>query len=112
MQLFRFEPGDGTSYRVLFGRLPGPNRFVPQYTLFGFGVGDAPLVCFPFDAPHVSFDTFARHLPLLVDDPEEREAATWTAYHVYEALIGEVHVAPPDSWRVDWREQLPPRLTS
>ena len=36
MQLFEFQRGDGTSYIILFGRLPATSPLIAHYTVFGF----------------------------------------------------------------------------
>jgi hypothetical protein len=36
MYLFDFQPGDGTCYTFLFGRLPAASPLIDHYTLFGF----------------------------------------------------------------------------
>jgi hypothetical protein len=82
MHMFAFEPGDGTSYRVLFGRLASPTPLIPFYTVFGFAEGQDALITVVFSAPQVSFDA-------LVGIPLDWMADT----------IGD--------WRDDWRAQLP-----
>jgi hypothetical protein len=112
MHLFRFEPGDGTSYRILFGRLPAPTPLIPFYTLFGFAEGYDALIVYPFDTERVSYETFERHIDSAthrstVNEPDQ---LIWRAYQVYKALVGirgEGVMGAVPGWRDDWRDLLP-----
>lgn len=111
MNLFYFEPGDDTRYRVLFGTVPGHLPFTPQYTLFGFAEGDDPLITLVFGDPwNVTFDDFAedwrkcRHAQPW-GDPEYIERA---AYNVFQVLVGRA----VDGWtlRHDWSPEWQSKL--
>lgn len=105
---FSFEPGDGSSYRVLFGRTPG-RGLVPFYTVFGIAEGSSEAGCwYAFDTDHVSFDTFTQHLfAYTAFSPE----LALTAWRLWLAVTGQADdagaAAQLASWRDDWRRQLP-----
>ena len=112
MYLFRFEPGDGFSYRILFGRLPSGSALIPFYTLFGFAQGDDALISYPFDTLSVSFDTFARHMQTACPTASwgASDILLYTAWRVYAALVGRDEEDAEDhlpDWRSDWRRLLP-----
>jgi hypothetical protein len=61
MEIFDFQPGDGTCYTFLFGRLPAASPFIAHYTVFGYRDDYArPLLTYPFDNERISFEIF-RH---------------------------------------------------
>lgn len=113
MHLFTFEPGDGTSYRVLFGRLPAATPRIPHYLVFGFGeFGDA-LITLVFDTDRISYDAFIRRWQTARHTSTVNEAAylRLAAWVVFAALSGQSYVLPPKlwlcGWRDDWRARLP-----
>ena len=113
--LFSFEPGDGTSYWVLFGQ---QQETWGAYTIFGFGEHNSPFIVFPLQGiSHISFATFTRLLrfdissSLYLGDVEYIEQAAWAVFCVLvgqQADLGEI-VA---QWRPDWRAQLPQTLAA
>ncbi len=109
MHLFMFQPGDGFSYRVLFGRMPSTTPLIPYYTVFGIAEGSSePGLWYAFDTDMVSEDTFYRHInPWATLSPQ----AYRTAWRLWLALTGQAddaHVAQRlPAWRADWRRQLP-----
>ncbi|HNP70386.1 MAG TPA: hypothetical protein PKK15_04735 [Kouleothrix sp.] len=111
MHLFVFEPGDGVSYRVLFGRLVAPAPMVAFYTIFGFAeYGDA-LITVVFDTEQISHSVFikrwktAEHVNTVGDSRYIRDAA----WKTLNALVGDKSgdIAADLGWRSDWRKQLP-----
>ena len=111
MLLFSLEPGDGTHYRFVFGRLPSTTLHIPFYTYFAYAEGYDALIGFPFDAAAVSFDTFASKLgsaqhTRLAGDPDHVLAGAWC---VYAALVGadDEGMEVKLDWRVGWQAQLP-----
>ena len=110
MHLFVFEPGDGVSYRVLFGRLASSTPLIPFYVVFGIAEGSAePGVWYAFDTEQIGERTFRRHTDLFAT---LRTDAYWTAWRLWLALTGQAD--DPDAaarlpdWRDDWRKQIPP----
>lgn len=105
MQLFTFEPGDGVSYRVLFGRLPG-RGLVPFYAIFGIAEGNSePGVWYAFDTDRVSEETFSRYIAYSLNS-----ATYCVAWRLWLALTGQEdddNAAELCDWREDWRRQLP-----
>jgi len=107
MYLFDFQPGDGTCYTFLFGRLPSPSRLIDHYAVFGYRDDyTEPLITFPFDNEHINYETFCRHL----DQPGVNPITLNTAWRVWCELVdssseGVGGELPP--WRSDWRDQLP-----
>lgn len=111
--LFTFEPGDGLSYRILFGRMRCESMVIPYYMLFGIAIGPVdPGAWFAFHRPNPTFDIFARHLagqsqPTMIDDQ-----TLLTAWRVYRACMGldDDHwsAAQLPAWRADWTAQIPP----
>ena len=111
--LFSFEPGDGTSYWVLFGR---QQESWGSYTIFGFGEHSSPLTVFPFQGrAHIPFATFIRSMrfnqskPLYLGDSDYIEEAAWT---VFCTLVGQhdERAELAEQWAPDWRFQLPQSL--
>jgi hypothetical protein len=108
MRLFTFEPGDGFSYRVLFGRMPG-RGLVPHYTVFGIAEGSSdPGMWYAFDTDRVDEDIFYNHINPWATLSKQ---TFWIAWRLWLALNGQeddVHAAGHlDDWRDDWRQQLP-----
>jgi len=112
MYTFFFEPGDGCSYRVIFGRIDAvaPRALVPGYTVFGIAEGYAePGAWYAFDANprHISDETFHRH----IYNGTIIAQTYWTAWRLWLALTGQGDDAMAarelPEWRADWREQLP-----
>lgn len=107
MHLFTFEPGDGLSYRVLFGRLPSQQPLFAAYTVFGVAeFGDA-LITVVFTTDQISEDTFFRHWRTAthtnrMSDLADFDLLAWT---LFSALVGAPANTPP-GWD-DWRLQLP-----
>lgn len=111
--LFSFEPGDGTSYWVLFGQ---QQEVWGTYTIFGFGEHNSPLLAFPFQGvSNVSFATFTRTMrftngkSLYVGDADYIEEAAWT---VFCALVGQRDEGTgcTEQWSPNWHAQLPQAL--
>lgn len=101
---FPFEPGDGSSYRVMFARSPG-RGFVREYLIFGIAEGDSDPGCwFAFNTPRVGYESFAAHLFAQTATSEDLVLAAWM---VWRALIGAAVSEVPFGWRADWRRQLP-----
>lgn len=105
MHLFTFEPGDGYSYLVLFGRMPG-RGLVPFYTVFGIAEGSSdPGVWYGFDTDQVSEATFYNYLHTANMQTYE------TSWRLWLALTGQADDSDAASrlpaWRPDWRAQLP-----
>lgn len=110
MHLFTFEPGDGVSYRVLFGRLPGRPPFLPFYTVFGIAEGSSePGAWYAFDTDQVSEGTFQAHLYGQSGITDVR--VYWTAWRLWLALTGQADddyaAGQLPDWRDDWRRQIP-----
>ncbi len=109
MQLFEFQPDDGTCYTFLFGHLPATSPFIERYTVFGFRDDyTQPLLTYPFDNERISFDTFADRL----DQPGVNPITLKTAWRIWCELVdspSEGVVAELPEWRPDWRDQLPRR---
>ena len=113
--LFSFEPGDGTSYWVLFGQ---QQEMWGAYTIFGFGEHNSPLTVFPLQGiSHISFATFTRSLrfdissSLYLGDVEYIEQAAWAVFCV---LVGQQDNLREivDQWRPDWQTQLRQTLST
>ena len=111
MHMFDLEPGDGTTYRVLFGRLPPTSALFSSYVLFGLAEGTDAMITVAFTGTGelISADIFARHWQTATFtsawgglDYIER-----TAYTVFGALIGLPGIEPPGDWAADWRDRLP-----
>jgi hypothetical protein len=111
MRLFQFSPGDGTSYRFLFGHLPADTPYIEAYTLFGYAEGDDALIVYPFDTSRVTLDTFARKLGTArhTQLAGDADVVLYTAWRVYAALTGtdeEDAAAYLPVWSHDWRLEL------
>lgn len=111
MHMWMFEPGDGTSYRVLFGRLPPTNALFAGYIVFGMAEGSDALITLAFtgDGDQISADSFAQHWHTATftnawGDPGYIERTTYT---VIAALVGLPGIEPPGAWAADWRTRLP-----
>ncbi|MBK8211823.1 MAG: hypothetical protein IPK78_19650 [Rhodospirillales bacterium] len=107
MHLFTFEPGDGLSYRVLFGRLPSATQLIPYYTVFGIAEGSGDVgAWYAFDTDRMSEETFSRYIA-----PALRNAYVYcVAWRLWLALTGQAdddNAAEICEWRDDWRRQLP-----
>jgi hypothetical protein len=113
MHIFTFEPGDGVSYRVLFGRLPSASPFIPHYLIFGFGEQGDALITIVFDTEHVSSDTFDRRWATARHSDTVQTAAYLAdaAWCLFCALTGPAP-AGLQGWRADWAERLPPAVRS
>lgn len=113
MRLFTFEPGDGISYKVLFGRLPSETPLIPHYLIFGFGEAGDALIMVYFDTEQIDYDTFARRWQTAqhtnaMSGPYYIEIA---AYSIFAALTGnEEDSNPPVNWPESWRQKLPAGL--
>jgi len=107
MQLFEFQPGDGTSYTILFGRLPAASPLIAHCTVFGFRDDyTLPLLTYPFDNEWISFDTFASRL----GQPDVNPITLKTAWRMWCELVDSPSEGVADElleWQPDWREQLP-----
>lgn len=108
VHVFDFSPGDGTSYRVLFGRLPPAHWMHHTCLVFGLAEGRDALVTLIFDTDGISAELFGRHWSTAahtqtVNTPAYLEDA---AYAVFAALVGRT-VPNIAGWRSDWREHLP-----
>src|SRR5262245_44685655 len=80
MHLITFEPGDGTSYRILFGRLPG-RGLVPHYTIFGIAEGSSePGAWYAFDHETASEDIFYNHVNAFVTMHQTTFRTAWRAW--------------------------------
>lgn len=111
VHMFDLSPGDGTTYRVLFGRLPPTSAFFSSYVLFGLAEGTDAIITLAFTGTGelISFDIFSNHWRTATF------TSSWggidyierTAYTVFAALIGLPDVEPPGNWAEDWRERLP-----
>ncbi|KAB8139740.1 hypothetical protein F8S13_26935 [Chloroflexia bacterium SDU3-3] len=108
-RLFTLEPGDGTSYRVLFGRLP-PASGQAAFVLFGLAEGSDALITLVIpDTDRLSRERFGAHwqtarVTHALGDADDLED---TAYAVFAALVGIPDVPPPGDWEPTWREQIP-----
>jgi hypothetical protein len=109
MHLFDFQPGDGTCYTFLFGRLPATSPFIEYYTVFGYRDDyTRPLLTYPFDNERISFDIFASRL----DQPDVNPITLKTAWRIWCELVDSPSEGVADQlseWRPDWRAQLPRR---
>ena len=107
MQLITFQPGDGRSYRVLFGRLPG-HGFVPYFLVFGIAEGSSdPGVWYAFDSESVREEIFLQHLFAHSATSDEFSALAWRVWRALTSQTDDAHarrILPP--WRADWRQQL------
>ena len=108
MHLFTFEPGDGYSYKVIFGRMPG-RGLIPFYTVFGLAQGATdPGVWYAFDTDQVSEEIFTQHLFAHIATSDEYCALAWC---LWQELTGQTTDMaggwPWLGWRPDWRRQLP-----
>jgi hypothetical protein len=118
MYLIIFEPGDGTSYRILFGRLPSQSPFpgptagagFPHYTVFGIAEGSSePGAWYAFDNERVTEDIFYDH----INPFATLERTTYlTGWRAWLALTGQADddqaAARLPEWKPMWREQLAP----
>lgn len=109
MHIFDFQPGDGTCYTILFGRLPAASPLIAHYTVFGYRDDyTRPLLTYPFNTERISFDTFASRL----DHPDVNPITLKTAWRVWCELVDSPSEDVADElpeWRSDWRDQLPRR---
>jgi len=109
MQLFDFQPGDGTCYTFLFGRLLAASPLIAHYIVFGYRDDYArPLLTYPLDTERISFDPFAGRLDHLDVNPITLK----TAWRIWCELVDSPSEGVADElpeWRMDWREQLPRR---
>lgn len=106
MQLFDFQPGDGTCSTFLFGRLPAASPSIAHDTIFEFRDDYTQLLLtYPFDHERISFDTFARRVDIYAMNPITLK----TAWRVWCALVDAPSEGVADElrWRADWREQVP-----
>lgn len=108
IHVFDLEPGDGVSYRVLFGGLPPV--YHPQWAciVFGFAEGRDALITVIFDIDDINNETFGRRWRTAtqaqtVSSADYLEEA---AYTVFSALLGRAEQQPPE-WCCNWCEQLP-----
>lgn len=114
MIIFPFEPGDGVSYQVLFGRVesPVPHLF-PYYTVFGFGEAGDALITLTLNSEYVGAEAFfarwasARHTRALGAESYLAEAA----FAVFCALTGPAPAGLVD-WAPDWAARIPARARS
>ncbi len=109
MHLFTFEPGDGFSYRVLFGRMPSATPLIPYYTIFGIAEGGGePGMWYTFDTERISEGMFYQS----INPWATLNYRTYrTAWRLWLALTGQADdllvAARLPAWRDDWRRQLP-----
>lgn len=111
VHMFDLSPGDGTSYRVLFGRLPPTNRLFSSYVVFGLAEGTDAMITVAFTGTGelISFDIFSQHwrTAKFMNAWGDLDYIERTAYTVFAALVGLPGVEPPGDWAVDWRKRLP-----
>lgn len=109
MHIFDFQPGDGTCYTFLFGRLPAASPLIAHYTVFGYRDDyTRPLLTYPFGNERISFDIFASRL----DHPDVNPITLKTAWRMWCELVDSPSEGVADelpAWRPDWRAQLPRR---
>lgn len=107
--LFTLEPGDGTSYRVLFGRLP-PGSGQVAFVLFGLAEGSDALITLVIPGTDsLSRERFGAHwrTARFTQPLGDADYLEDTAYCVFAALVGIPDVPPPGDWDPAWREQIP-----
>lgn len=117
MDMVTFEPGDGNSYRVLFGRLPSPTPLIPFYTVFGLAEGQDALITVVLDGPATE-DSFlrrwytAQHVQT-INTPQQLGAM---AYLLYLGLLEPHRIDEADAWADDvtesWAEDWESRLAA
>lgn len=109
--MWTFEPGDGTSERVLFARLPPTNPLFSGYILFGLAEGTDAMITLVFtgDGDLISDDMFGQHWRTATFTAAwgDRDYIERTAYTVFAALVGLADIEPPGAWAADWRDRLP-----
>ena len=111
VHMFDLEPGDGTTYRVLFGRLPPTSALFSSYVVFGLAEGTDAMITVVFTGTGelISADIFAQHwrTATFTNAWGDLDYTERIAYTVFAALIGLPGVEPPTEWAADWCERLP-----
>lgn len=108
MHLFTFEPGDGRSYRVLYGRVARCDASAVRI-VFGIaeGRGEPGMWC-DFDTEQVSEETFYNCINVWATLNAQSYRTAW---RLWLALTGQADDAQAAArlfhWRADWRAQLP-----
>ena len=120
MNIIRFEPGDGTSYYVIYYKLSAEEQREIGYgadILFGFGArSDQPYRCFPFSSRggYMDFSYYAERM-----GNDQSLFTVMAGLVIFGKLTGrEIGGFPrqrPDgyadiiaAWRSDWEAQLAP----
>ena len=109
IHIFDFEPGNGTCYRVQFGRLPPLHWTQRMCLVFGMAEGYDALITIVLDTDSLSEEAFSRRWRSAqhTSTVSGTEYLEDTAYSVFAGLIGRLGVVEPHGWRSDWRDQLP-----
>lgn len=102
VQLLYLNPGNGASYRLLIGTLPGP-----MHTLFGFAEGENALITLLLESKPLSFLEFCQRIRTAQfcepqTTPTDIEHA---AYAIYAALAG-IQAEAPSGWQPGWEHEL------
>lgn len=111
MHMFDLSPGDHTTYRVLFGRLPPTNPLFSGYVVFGLAEGTDPMITLVFTGTGelISPDIFSQHWQTVkfMNAWGDLDYIERTAYTIFAALVGLTCVKPPGNWAANWRDRLP-----
>ena len=108
LHLFDFEPEDGVSYRVMFGRMPPVHWLQQACIVFGFAEGRDALITVIFDTDSINDETFGRHWQTATHAQTVNNTAYLerSAYAVFCALVG-YESYQIVGWKQNWREELP-----
>lgn len=105
--LFTLSPGDGITYRVLFGRVEVEQSLFQGYTIFGVAEGHDPIITAVLDAtsrlPLLDYESRAIYEGAHNTPAQMRAIAT----AIYAALIDVPGIPTPAGFRTDWMNDLP-----
>lgn len=111
VHMFDLSPGDDTTYRVLFSRLPPTNPLFGGYVVFGLAEGTDAMITLAFTGSGelISSDIFSQHwrTAKFMNAWGDLDYIERTAYTIFAALVGLPDVEPPSDWAADWRDRLP-----
>lgn len=111
VHMFDLSPGDGTTYRVLFGRLLPTSALFSSYVVFGLAEGADALITMIFTGTGelISFDIFSNHwrTATFTSAWGSLDYIERTAYTVFAVFVGLLDIELPTEWAADWRARLP-----